>query len=247
MSVNLEWVAHACFRVWRDGGPVIVMDPYTPEVLGFEGDQTIEGDTVIVSSLTDEAHGFPKLVRGNPRVINALDLVQPGTEAQVDGSPIIAVGASESADRPEEFGTVKDNALYGLKVGDLWVVHLGDLGYGLTTDELAPFVGRCDLLLALVGQTLTIPLEDLDSLIDHLNPKWIVPMHYALAPLLEDMRPLSEFVTRRARDPVIYSRSSRVKFPLQISGPQRPTIVVLDPCGYQQTEIQPSWTDGRSV
>ena len=29
MPVNIEWVAHACFRVWRDGGPVVVMDPYT--------------------------------------------------------------------------------------------------------------------------------------------------------------------------------------------------------------------------
>ena len=28
MSVNIEWVAHACFRVWRDGDPVVVMDPY---------------------------------------------------------------------------------------------------------------------------------------------------------------------------------------------------------------------------
>ena len=25
MSVHIEWVGHACFRVWRDGGPVIVM------------------------------------------------------------------------------------------------------------------------------------------------------------------------------------------------------------------------------
>ncbi len=240
MSINLEWVAHACFRVWRDAGPIIVMDPYTPEVLGFEGDQTIEGDTIIVSSLTDKAHGFPKLVQGHPRVINALDLLQQGTQAQVDGSPIVAVGASESAGRPEEFGAPKDNALYGLKIGDLWVVHLGDLGYGLPADELTPFVGRCDLLLALVGQTLTIPLGDLDVLIDYLNPKWIVPMHYALAPLIEDMRPLSEFVTRRTRDPVIYARCSRVKFPLEIPGLRRPTIVVLDPCGYQQTEIQPS-------
>ena len=24
MSVHIEWVGHACFRVWRDGGPVIV-------------------------------------------------------------------------------------------------------------------------------------------------------------------------------------------------------------------------------
>ncbi len=55
MSVNVEWVGHACFRVWRDGGPVIVMDPYTPETVYLPEDgSTIEGDTVIVSSRTDE-------------------------------------------------------------------------------------------------------------------------------------------------------------------------------------------------
>ena len=33
LHVNIEWVAHACFRVWRDGGPLIVMDPYNPATL----------------------------------------------------------------------------------------------------------------------------------------------------------------------------------------------------------------------
>jgi len=76
MPVNVEWVGHACFRVWRAGGPVIVMDPYTPGTLGLPQEScTVEGDTVIVSSLTDTAHGNPKLVRGQPRVIDALEVV----------------------------------------------------------------------------------------------------------------------------------------------------------------------------
>jgi len=29
MSVQLEFVGHACFRLWQDGRPAIVMDPYT--------------------------------------------------------------------------------------------------------------------------------------------------------------------------------------------------------------------------
>lgn len=47
------------------GGPVIVLDPYKPETLGLPQEScTVEGDTVIVSSITDSAHGNPRLVQG---------------------------------------------------------------------------------------------------------------------------------------------------------------------------------------
>ena len=229
MSVNVEWVGHACFRVWRESGAVIVMDPYTPQAIGLPEDgRTIEGDTVIVSSLDDRAHGYPKLVRGNPRVINALELALKGTEAKVDGSPVITLGVAESP--MHDSGSPKKNAIYALQVGGLWILHLGDLGYGLGAEEMAPFVGRCDLLLAIVGQANTIALEDLDVLIEHLGPKWIIPMHYRLW-WKTKMRPLSEFLDRRPRDPLIYPRSSSMKFPVEILGMSHPTIVVLEPSG----------------
>ena len=219
MSVNIEFIGHACFRVWCEGGPVVVMDPYDPaelEKYGLpKGSRPIEGDTVIVSSLTDPAHGTPKSVRGNPRVINALDVAFNDAETHVNGSRVIAVPAAESPEHPKG---AKRNALYALKFGDLWVMHLGDLGYGLSPEELAPFVGRCDVLLAIVGQSLTIPLKDLDLLIDHLKPKWLVPMHYLLPPfgVGAALRPLGEFLVRRPQDPLIYPRCSTVKLPLEI-------------------------------
>ena len=109
MSVNIEWVGLSCFRVWRHGGPVIVMDPFNPADLMswglFPGETStfekpdekrlIDGNTVIVSSMTDIAHGFTKLVRGSPRVINTLDLIQQNSQAEIDGSPVIPVPSSE--------------------------------------------------------------------------------------------------------------------------------------------------------
>lgn len=235
MSVNIEWVAHACFRVWRDGGPVIVMDPFNPHVLQGMGlpydGRTLEGDVVIVSSLDDAAHSCPELVRGSPRVINALDLVLNGVEAEIDGQKIVALGAAEAPDHPTG---PKDNALYSLVIGGQWVLHLGDLGYGLTAKELEKFVGRCDILLAIVGATITIPLNDLDFLIDYLKPKWVVPMHYELPPVV-GMLPLSDFLSHRPRDPLIYARSNTVRFPLEAPELGRPTIVVLEPSAYQPT------------
>ena len=59
MSIQLEFVGHACFRIWQDGRPIIVTDPYAPDVLGVpdKGAQ-LDADTIIVSSLTDAAHAI---------------------------------------------------------------------------------------------------------------------------------------------------------------------------------------------
>ena len=180
MSVKVEWVGHACFRIWREGGPVIVMDPYTPKTVYLPEDAArVDGDTVIVSSLTDDAHGYPELVRGRRRVIDALEVVEKGLEVEVDGSPLVTVGAAESP--IHDSGSPKDNALYALQVGGVWVMHMGDLGYGLPREEVAPFEGRCDVMLAIVGQYNTLSLPDLDAMVDHLKPKWIVPMHFRAA------------------------------------------------------------------
>lgn len=229
MSVHIEWVGHACFRVWRDGGPVIVMDPYTPKNVGLSHKEAaIDGDTVIVSSLTDKAHGCPELVRGAPRVINALEVAEKGLEVEVDGRALITVGAAESP--IHESGAPRDNALYALEVGGVGIVHMGDLGYGLSHDEMAPLVDRCDVLLALVGQTNTLTLEELDATIEFLKPKWIVPMHYRLW-WPTRMRPLDEFLSHRGDDRLFFTRSTTVEFPLQIDSASELTIVALEPSG----------------
>jgi len=235
MPVNVEWVGHACFRVWRAGGPVIVMDPYTPGTLGLPQEScTVEGDTVIVSSLTDTAHGNPKLVCGQPRVIDALEVVEKNLKVEIDGSPLVAVGAAESP--IHDSGRPKDNALYALQIGGVWVMHLGDLGYGLPQGVLAPFLDHCDVLLAIVGQFNTLSLEDLDIMIDKLKPEWISPMHYALPPAAGPMRPLSEFLEHRPQDGIIWPRSSAAEFSLNVPRLHYPTIVVLEPSGYEPTE-----------
>jgi hypothetical protein len=218
------------------------MDPYdlaTLEKFGLpKGSPKVDGDIVIVSSLTDRAHGDPTRVRGTPRVINALDVALRRTEAVIDGSRLIAVPAAEAPHHPDG---PQDNALYALQVGGVWVMHMGDLGYGLSAEELSPFVGHCDVLLALAGGGLTIPLVDLDFVVDYLKPKWIVPMHYELPPLRAKMLPVGAFLARQARRPLIYPRCSTVRFPLETPGRTSPAILVLEPSGYQaepQTQVE---------
>ena len=241
MATNLEWVGHACFRLWQDGGSAIAMDPYDPKEVaracGVDDPSVfglrLQADTVIVSSLTDEAHAYYQAVEGDPEVINALDVAQGVNKPQINGESLIAVQAAEAPHHPDG---PDDNALYAFKSGDLWFLHMGDLGYGIYEDELAPFSGHCDVLLALVGEGLTVGLEELDRMIDILNPTWIVPMHFECPPLAAGMSRIDVFLKRRSRDPLIHVRQNTVTFPLPKLAQDRPTIVVLEPSGFEPEE-----------
>jgi L-ascorbate metabolism protein UlaG (beta-lactamase superfamily) len=231
LSVQLEFVGHACFRLWQDGRPSIVMDPYAPSELKLpDNGPRLEADTVIVSSLTDPAHSNLKLVSGNPEVINALDVARGAQQATINGEPVVAIPAAEDPNHPDG---PDDNALYAFKAGGLWFAHLGDLGFGLSDAELAPWAGHCDVLMAIVGEKLTVKLDELDSMIDFLKPTWIVPMHYELPPVGLGMSTIDKFLKRRRRDPIFYVRHHTVTFPLPRS--ERTTIVVLEPSGYKAT------------
>ena len=235
MSVQLEFIGHACFRLWEDDRPTIVMDPYPHDEVLLEDDGSrLDAETIIVSSLTDAAHSNVDLVKGNPHVINALDVAAGTTPATINGEPLSTIAAAESPDHDSH--DPMDNAMYAFKAGDLWFAHLGDLGYGLSNEELAPWVGKCDVLLPIVGEKNTVSLDDLDTMIDFLKPTWIVPMHYAVPPLGGanggGMTPVDKFLNRHPRFPVYVPRHHTVTFPLPESKDGLPTIVVLEPSGY---------------
>ena len=238
MSVHLEWVGLACFRLWEDRGQVIAMDPYTPSVIGLtkqsELSLKIQADTVICSSLTDIAHSNIGLVSGSPKVINALDVARGVTEEKINSVPLVTVQAAESPNHPEG---PDDNALYAFKAGSLWFLHMGDVGFGLSTEDLAPFADKCDVLLALVGEALTLRLDELEPMIEYLKPTWIVPMHYNLAPVVGKMKmtKVDTFLQQHPRNPILHARHHTVTFPLPTSQFDQPTIVVLDPSGYETT------------
>ena len=251
MTVRLEFVGHACFRVLEEGRPTLVTDPFSLTISGNEtiagiedSGLSVDGDVVIVSSLTDPAHDNVALVNGGPQVINALDVANGRAEATINGRPLAAIPAGEIPDHPDG---PEDNALYSFRAGGLWFAHMGDVGYELGREELAPWKGRCDVLLALVGAGFTVPLDALDRMIDILQPTWIVPMHYALPPFGfrgvpgANMSPVDVFLNRRPRDPVILARHHTITFPARRDRNGRPTIVVLEPSGYRATAGLPEF------
>jgi L-ascorbate metabolism protein UlaG (beta-lactamase superfamily) len=230
-EAHLEFVGHACFRIWRDGGPVVVTDPYEPGHLRLP-QISLEGDIVVVSSTADAGgHANPALIAGVPRVIDAL-AVADGQPAEIEGEPIVALAVYEKTKTGEPPAGPPDTSVFAVRIGDVWFVHMGDLGYELDADALAAFRGRCDVLLALAGGDQVLDYSALDAIIDVLKPAWIVPMHHDIGGITHGIyNPVGEFLARRVDDSLMLARASSWTFDPDLRGLRRPTIVVLDPAG----------------
>jgi hypothetical protein len=76
--VKIRFNAHASFRLEAEGLAVIT-DPYTPGPQNSGFDPIDEpADVVVMSSATDPFHSDPSHVRGEPIVVNALELPPEG-------------------------------------------------------------------------------------------------------------------------------------------------------------------------
>jgi L-ascorbate metabolism protein UlaG (beta-lactamase superfamily) len=224
--VRITWYGHACFRL--DGGGIsVVTDPYTPELAGLQPVPE-PCDVVVMSSALDEAHSYPDQVPGTPRVLNALDAIGHPIEV-ADGVIVEAIAASEGADRPDD---PKANALYRLELDGVAICHMGDVGTSLSEAQLEPLRGRVDVLLALAGAGLTIPLADLDVVIAEIRPRVIIPMHYALPSLLYSAGPVEDFLDRRPGDRIVQHAGSSVEIDAaDVVANGAPTIHVLRAAG----------------
>ena len=177
-----------------------------------------------MSSALDQAHSNASMVPGSPQVVNALELVGRRTEI-LDGVVVEAVAASEGSDRPDD---PKANALYRLELGGLAVCHMGDVGTPLSEEQLAPFRDRIDVLLALAGGGLTIPLPDLHTAIAELRPAIVIPMHYATPSLRYRAGPVEDFLAPYPPAQIVRHDSSTLELDGVEAGPG-PVIHVLIP------------------
>ena len=67
--------------------------------------------------------------------------------------------------------------LYLLEAEGLRVAHLGDLGCILDADQLDA-LGRVDVLMLPVGGYYTIDAEQARTVMEQLDPRITIPMHY---------------------------------------------------------------------
>ena len=223
--MKIKFYAHASFRLEADGLAVIT-DPYTPGPQNSGFDPIDEpADIVIMSSATDPFHSDPSHVRGDPTVVNALELPPEG--AEVRGLHIRPFPAMESM--TFDFGRDPDaNALYLFTLGGLRVLHMGDIGNPVPQEHLDALQGQVEVLFALAGAHATIALDDLDAAIYAISPRVVIPMHYYSPRGVLDIEPVDTFLERYPADSVTRVGGPQLELRAESLPAEAPHIYVLE-------------------
>jgi L-ascorbate metabolism protein UlaG (beta-lactamase superfamily) len=87
------------------------------------------------------------------------------------------------------------NTVYVIHLDDVVFCHLGDLGHELTQTQIEE-IGNVDVLFVPVGGGETIGPAEASSVISQIEPRLVIPMHYATNQLSfeQPLAPLDKFL-----------------------------------------------------
>lgn len=209
--MEITWQGHACFRL-RSDDLVVVTDPY-PAALGLRPES--RPATVVTISNSHPHHGNWPDVGGSPKVFDS-----PG-EYEYSGIAARGVMTSLTPEQPRE----QRNVAYSIVLDNVNVCHLGDIAAPLTTrqaEELQPV----DVLLAPAGGGCTLSLERILQLMQDLDPKIVIPMHYQIPGATEPLGSLDAFLRLMGVSEVQPRRSLTVT---PSSLPSSMQVMVMEP------------------
>ena len=209
--MDVTWLGHGCFRL-RGRGAAVVTDPYPPSI-GLKL-QRLDADLVTVSH-EHENHNYTQVMR------DAYEIRGPG-EYEVAGVSVIGVPTFHDAEKGAKHGR---NTVYLIEIDDVRVCHLGDLGHRLDDAE-AEAISSPDVLLVPVGGNTAINAVQAAEVVRQLEPRFVVPMHYAIPGLKLQLDTLDRFLKEMA----VTSAEPQPKLSVQASSGEYDTkVVVLEP------------------
>lgn len=208
--MDITYLGHSSFRI-KGKTATVVTDPYSAEV-GLKFPRHIEADIVTISHEHGD-HNAVEQIEGTPFIIRG-----PG-EYEIKG--IGVVGFSVFHD--EQKGALRGkNTIYRIEVDGVSIVHLGDLGHMLTSEEVEALDG-VNVLMVPVGGLHTIDAAKASHLINEIEPSIVIPMHYGRPELnqkiFSTLAPLSVFLKEIGKEgiaPIPKLAISKDKLPAEM-------------------------------
>jgi len=190
--MQITWLGHSAFRLQGKGATdavSIITDPYNGDKVGLKLPR-LEADIVTISH-DHEDHNNLAGVKGEPFVIRGAG------EYEIKSVYIDGIHSFHDAEKGGKRG---DNIMYRFDIEDISVAHLGDLGHELDDKQLERLEGT-DILLIPVGGVFTIDAQKAVSVINQIEPRIVIPMHYKVPGLKIDLNSVDQFLKALAVKP----------------------------------------------
>jgi L-ascorbate metabolism protein UlaG (beta-lactamase superfamily) len=200
-DVNVRWHGQSAFTLDAEEATVAI-DPFgdlgavSGGAIRFDYPPVPEHDAHLLLITHEHAdHNHVGAVTGDPVVIRST----AGTMESPIGE-IVAV----SSEHDQQAGTARGaNIIFVFTLDGIRVAHFGDLGQAALRPEQLEAIGSPDLIFLPVGDGPTIGPEAAWAIVDQLEPRWVVPMHYRTEAIsfLEPVDPFAEHYDRVSRLP----------------------------------------------
>lgn len=194
--MRVEWHGQAAFSLRAPEGNVFI-DPFG-DVSGLKARgiafdyPPIAAEDIDLVLVTHEHrdHNGVEAVAGEPAVLRS-------TAGRLE-SPLGEILAIAS-EHDEAAGTERGpNTIFVFELDGLRLAHFGDFGQTALRPEQRQAIGQVDLLFLPVGAGPTIGAQQAAAIVDDLNPRWVVPMHYR-TPRVGFLEPADEFLDLMGR------------------------------------------------
>jgi len=215
--MKIKWYGHAAFLITSDQGTKIIIDPYEPGAFGGQLSYgKIKDQVDIVLTSHDHAdHNYTKDLPGTPQIVKG-----SGSKT-AKGISIRGISTYHDPSKGSERG---DNTIFTLKIDNIQLCHLGDLGHLLSDKELAE-IGPVEILLIPVGGFFTIDPKEATRVAEQIKPKILIPMHFKTTKCGFPIAPVEDFLKGKTNTKL--PKASEVTFDKKTL-PQQMEIVVLE-------------------
>lgn len=160
--MEVTYIGHAYFVIRFESGLSVCFDPYSPGSVPGLADCSAVADEVYCSHSHADHNGYMYVIKPDPHYSG------PAPEVEI-------ISTFHDDVRGAKRGT---NNITVVKSGGETVVHMGDIGCAITSDQLDRIKG-CSLLLIPVGGFFTIDSKQAFDMCEQIGPEVIVPMHYS--------------------------------------------------------------------
>lgn len=168
--MTITWYGHSCFRL-ESKDISILIDPFSKDI-GLRPPK-IKDNIVLVTHQHYDHNNLEGLSR------DSFVIEGPG-EYEVKGVYIKGIQSYHDKSQGRERGL---NTIYVIRMEDMIFAHLGDFDEDKLSEKQVDEIGNVDVLMLPVGGVYTIDYKEAVEVVNQIEPKIVLPMHYKIAGL----------------------------------------------------------------
>jgi len=183
-TVQIEYIAHAAFRIHSAAGTTVLVDPYASQVwLGYDFPVAMLDAEVVAVTHPHYDHDYGEFINNPVPWTGEQTVLRDAGTFTVTDVQLTGVETKHHDPYGQEFG--QKNVVWVIELDGVRIAHVGDTAP--LTDAQATAIGAVDVLLAPIDSTEHIlTYAELDTMRGQLSPRTTVPMHYRIAELEVD-------------------------------------------------------------